>query len=758
VFVTLVAGAWGQSSVRGPYLGYAYPAGGQQGQVVRLVVGGQILRGADEVIVTGAGVQGRVVEYVRPLSQNELGDTAWYLRELVRRRWSLRVMREAARQSEPRLLPDHPWLRDLEHKSLGDLIRLRNVLYDPRQQPNAQIADQVNLELTIAPGAPPGDRELRLVTPGGLTNPVRFQVDVLPEVVEQKVTEPTPVTLDLPVLINGQIMPGEVDRYSLRARRGQQLVFRLQARHLTPYLADAVPGWFQATLALRDPEGREIAFADDYHFDPDPVLIYRMPQDGVYQLEVRDSIYRGREDFVYRLAVGELPFITRIFPLGAQAGVATEATVAGYHLPATKVKLDTRPGEEALREVRLTGGKSLSNAVPYAVTNLPESLEIEPNNTPAAAQAIIPPQMINGRISQPGQVDYFRVTGKAGEELVAEVIARRLHSPLDSVLRLLDAAGQVIASNDDHNDPASALLTHQADSYLRVKLPQDGVYVVALADATGQGSEAHAYRLRLGPPQPDFALRLTPPSLSLGGGRTARFTVHVLRLDGFAGEIDLSLREAPEGYTLSPTRLPADKETLVVTMQAPRSVSRQVLALQLAGQARVGETVLTRPAVPAEDMMQAFAYRHLVPRQALLLAVPGSRRVPAVWQPLLPGVQVAANQVLRIPLGERVAARLQAPAQLTLPGGRQVPTADLRFELGNRPRGITLAGNRVTAGGLELFVKADGIIARPGDAGNLLVEAYLEQEVKPEPGLPAGRRHPVRLGVLPALSFEVTQR
>lgn len=156
--------------------------------------------------------------------------------------------------------------------------------------------------------------------------------------------------------------------------------------------------------------------------------------------------------------------------------------------------------------------------------------------------------------------------------------------------------------------------------------------------------------------------------------------------------------------------------------------------------------------------MQAFAYRHLVPRQALLLAAPGPRRVPAVWQPLMPGVQVAADQVLQIPLGQRVAAKLQAPAQLTLPGGRQVATADLRFELGNRPRGITLAGSRVTAGGLELFIKADGLIARPGDTGNLLVEAYVEQEVKPEPGLPAGRRQPVRLGVLPALSFVVTQR
>jgi hypothetical protein len=32
----------------------------------------------------------------------------------------------------------------------------------------------------------------------------------------------------------------------------------------------------------------------------------------------RDALYRGREDFVYRIAIGELPFVTDIFPLGGR--------------------------------------------------------------------------------------------------------------------------------------------------------------------------------------------------------------------------------------------------------------------------------------------------------------------------------------------------------------------------------------------------------------------------------------------------------
>ena len=94
----------------------------------------------------------------------------------------------------------------------------------------------------------------------------------------------------------------------------------LPARDLIPYLPDAVPGWFQAALALYDAKGRELEHADHYLFHPDPVLHYEIPKDGEYVVEIRDSIYRGREDFVYRITLGELPYVTSIFPLGGPAG------------------------------------------------------------------------------------------------------------------------------------------------------------------------------------------------------------------------------------------------------------------------------------------------------------------------------------------------------------------------------------------------------------------------------------------------------
>jgi hypothetical protein len=130
----------------------------------------------------------------------------------------------------------------------------------------------------------------------------------------------TGLRINLPAVVNGQIAPGGVNRYRFHARKGQQIVAAVRARELMPYLADAVPGWFQATLALYDGKGRELAYDDDYRFHPDPVLHYEIASDGEYSLEIKDAIYRGREDFVYRITVGELPFVTSIFPLGGSAG------------------------------------------------------------------------------------------------------------------------------------------------------------------------------------------------------------------------------------------------------------------------------------------------------------------------------------------------------------------------------------------------------------------------------------------------------
>ena len=118
---------------------------------------------------------------------------------------------------------------------------------------------------------------------------------------------------------------------------------------------------------------------------------------------------------------------------------------------------------------------------------MPECLEQEPNNSIATAQPVTLPIIVNGRIDQPGDWDVFRFEGRAGDTVVAEVYARRLDSPLDSVLKLTDAAGKQLAFNDDHEDKGAGLDTHYADSYLTATLPADGAYYIHIGRRAAPG-------------------------------------------------------------------------------------------------------------------------------------------------------------------------------------------------------------------------------------------------------------------------------
>jgi hypothetical protein len=59
-----------------------------------------------------------------------------------------------------------------------------------------------------------------------------------------------PLEIALPAIVNGQMMPGSMDRYRFHALKGQKIVIHAMTRALIPYMSDAVPGWFQASLTI----------------------------------------------------------------------------------------------------------------------------------------------------------------------------------------------------------------------------------------------------------------------------------------------------------------------------------------------------------------------------------------------------------------------------------------------------------------------------------------------------------------------------
>lgn len=731
-----------------PHLGYLYPAGGRQGAIVQVRAGGQFLNGASRAYISGDGVEIKEVQFIKPPTGPEI--------QFMREEMQKLNQKRAASFKRPAAGTPKVVFTAADQRRVDEL---RDKLEENQRRPYIPaIVDKVLLQIAIAPDATVGPRKLRLETPNGVTNPIVFSVGDLPEfsrtptrvgplynvinggvpIIRTLPRQPDPPTeITLPIVVNGQMMPGVADRYRFRAAKGQHLVIAVEARKLMPYLSDAVPGWFQAAITLRDAAGKQLASADHFLFHPDPLLEYDIPGNGEYVAEIHDSIYRGREDFVYRMSIGELPVITSVFPLGAKTGTRASVTTYGWNLPAPRGKENFKGKSEGLHPVFRRKNNLVSNPVPFVLDSLPETMAKRGIVRQGKAQRVKLPVIVNGRVERPGEAAFFRFNGRAGEEIVAEVTARRLGSPVDSLLRLTDASGRELASNDDFEDKAAGLITHQADSLLSCKLPAKGTYYLQLADVQHNGGPEYGYRLRISHPRPDFELRVVPSSFNLRSGATVPFTVYALRRDGFGGEIALNLKDAPADFRLSGAAVPAGQDKVRVTLTAPRNRAGLPQSIQLAGQARIEGREVTRIAVPAEDMEQAFAYRHLVAEDAWMVRIIGTGMSGMPWRPV----------------EKRVALRPGAatPLQLFLP---YRPQPGIQFALSDGPEGISIQRVTPERNGVSVVLGIRPEKVKPGLKGNLILEAFREV-----PNRAAGnrlRRQP--MGILPAVPFEVVAR
>jgi hypothetical protein len=716
-----------------------------------VTVGGQYLEGTSEVLFTGQGIEATVVKHKKPLTQGEAGqlrDKIDQVREKLEaegKKFDLRKRRGAIAEFLALIKEMGVTEEDLER--LEEFAQRRD---DEKRQLNPAIEETVALQLKVDANAKPGRREIRLKTAAGISNPINFCLDVFPEKLEKEPNDAKAgdaITDKLPVVLNGQIMPGDVDRFRFEAAKGDKLVMVALARELVPYLADAVPGWFQATLALYDADGREVAYDDDFRFHPDPVLYYRIPKDGSYELEIRDSIYRGREDFVYRITVGAIPFLTSVYPLGVQAGQSATVELHGWNLPVETLTFDATGKEPGNYPISVANRKYTSNELPFVVDTLPELMEQEPNNDLETAQPLKPPAIVNGRIDQPGDWDVYRFDGRAGGQVMVEVLARHLGSPLDSLLKLTDADGKLLLINDDFEDVGSGLMTHHADSQLHVTLPTDGSFFIHVGDTQKKGGSDYAYRLRVSARRPDFELRVVPSTVSARPGSTIPITVHALRRDGFDQDVKLSLKDPANGFAISGGWVPADQNKVQLTLTVPAEAREEPYIVQLEGRADMRGRELVRPAVPAEDMMQAFIYHHLVPAQDLVVYVTGKAQ---------PKAMVAAGQnqkspenLLKIPAGGMVRYPLAMPNRRN--------ASDVGVELSEPPAGITLVRVIREPTGLVMLIAADAEMAKPGLQGNLILNVFAERVVPGRNGRPDTKRR-VPVGTFPAVPFEVVAR
>src|SRR5262249_15098002 len=122
-----------------------------------------------------------------------------------------------------------------------------------------------------------------------------LELDDLPEYFDKQ----KPVSL--PAIFNGRIeKPGNVDRWTWTAKKGDAFVFDLRAARLGSPL--------DGVLTVYDASGKQLARAESGPGQPDAIVTFNVPADGTYSVQVRDHFRsRGGAEFNYRLRVDRPP-------------------------------------------------------------------------------------------------------------------------------------------------------------------------------------------------------------------------------------------------------------------------------------------------------------------------------------------------------------------------------------------------------------------------------------------------------------------
>ncbi|MDD3587610.1 MAG: pre-peptidase C-terminal domain-containing protein, partial [Thermoguttaceae bacterium] len=474
------------------------------------------------------------------------------------------------------------------------------------------------------------------------------------------------------VVFNGQIRPGDIDRFYFRARKHQRLTLDVQARSLEPFIANAVPGWFAATISLYDPDGQKIRVSESYRFDQNPLMLVKTQKTGIYCVEIQDSIFRGRNDFVYRISVGPFPLVHSFFPIGGAAGKPLEISLFGGNLPQDKINVDTSGNVyyEDFRTISLLNEKEpLIRPFHYVVETLPvfyepprpddqqiptprvyskedcrfswlphkerpsETQSVEPSASDQAPQeakvspvAVAFPCVVYGKIEQPCEVDFYQFQAKPGQKVVVDIAAQRLGSALDAVVELVDPAGNVIADSDDRSDasgPNIGTSTHDADPHLESEIMMNGVHAVRVFGRTRHSGADCFYRLRISPPQGDFRV-VTVGSVARVNGQNTSIKVRAFRSEGFEGPIKLRPAGNDDNFVLaSGGQIQAGESEKSFGIHLIKKLDPNPTPLDLEAVATVDGKEIVRPVLAADDWEQAFIYHHLVPSTHLYLAQGG---------------------------------------------------------------------------------------------------------------------------------------
>lgn len=460
----------------------------------------------------------------------------------------------------------------------GQVARIEGMQFREKKNLRAQKlwvqGQRVSLRVQVASEVPLGKHELRLVTPAGVSNALGMVVVDEPVSLEAPGPHGRPAqaqSLEIPTLLNGRLSRhGEVDFYSFEASSGDRLVIQALSNTTVTKFDGVRLTLYKEGGSWFDPERPERLL-----FSPQSRITHLCRDSGRYLVEVSSNLGVGGPDFFYQLRVAtsepagpgapevalippsalaeiEQPFRRKLDP--SRLDWLESRTV-----PAGKARENGSP--QAAAGAGSTGPSSGSDASPERAAPAEAAgngllSEAEPNDLPEQAAPILPPQLLEGAIQSPGDVDWFRFEVKSGTSLALELETPEAAPPrFNPRVAVLDGDGREVLTNYFRK------IAGDGDDWVRLiqaktlyTFDRAGLYKLQVRDITPRSGEpAFRYRLLLRPQVPHVGrIEATPEVVNLRPGQARKVTILSDQEEGFGGDILFSAAGLPSRVRFLP--------------------------------------------------------------------------------------------------------------------------------------------------------------------------------------------------------------
>jgi hypothetical protein len=607
-------------------------------------------------------------------------------------------------------------------------------------------------KVTIAVDVPPGTYDARLVGKYGVTNPRLFAVSRgLAEIAEKKPNyeQATAQSVPLNCVINGTSDQGRENVYRFPAKKGQRIVAECFAQRLDSQL--------DGTMTLTDREGRQLASNGDYA-GRDPLVEFIAPSDGDYFVTINDISFRGGQP--YRLVISDQPHVENVFPRAIQAGKPAKLEVFGRNLgPNAKtsswivndlpldviVETVTAPDDLLKRGLfrftdHPTGHSVLPTAAtctlngfqyrgaPLLVTDIPVTLEQEPNDDPLKPQKLTLPAVVSGRFDKERDADWYEIEPPENGTYSLEVYCERIAGRADPYIVVMDDKDNRVTELDDFGIRMNAFDGHLRDPSGTVNLNGKKKYRLLVQDRYRRGGARYQYVLVVRKAVPDFYPAVIhhqnpgPGGTNIRKGGAAYLDLVIHNMGGFSGPITITAEGLPKGLHFSPTTINNDSRGVLV-LWADKDAPDFAGPIKLIATAKRGDETITREVRSYTRVWNTADPSSSRPSRELVVGI--AETAPFAVSPSKEKIEVEAGKKVDIVLkcernwpefkGAVTVIPLSVPGPVkmnttTISEGKTEATITLELQANMRPGEYTLA---FTGQGQVPFVKDSKATVRP---------------------------------------------